>query len=94
MDLQVVIEIPAGSFTKYEIDADTGHVYVDRFQSMPVVHPVNYGSISRTSAGNGDPLDALVFAPEPIFPGAFIRVRPIFLRATAVHRCHHRRAGP
>jgi inorganic pyrophosphatase len=44
-DIQVIIEIPAGSFTKYEIDAKTGLLFVDRFQSMPVVYPANYGSI-------------------------------------------------
>ncbi|MEW6633150.1 MAG: inorganic diphosphatase [Pseudomonadota bacterium] len=76
-DIQVAIEIPAGSFTKYEIDAKTGHVVVDRFQSMPVVYPANYGSIASTKGGDGDPLDALVFTREPIYPGAFIRVRPI-----------------
>ena len=76
-DIQVAIEIPAGSFTKYEIDGKTGHVVVDRFQSMPVVYPTNYGSIASTKGGDGDPLDALVFTREPVYPGAFIRVRPI-----------------
>jgi inorganic pyrophosphatase len=76
-DLQVVIEIPAGSFTKYEIDADTGHVIVDRYQSMPVVYPANYGSIPSSKGGDGDPLDALVITREPVVPGAFIRTRPI-----------------
>ena len=76
-DIQVAIEIPAGSFTKYEIDAKTGHVVVDRFQSMPVVYPANYGSIASTKGGDGDPLDALVFTREPVYPGAFIRARPI-----------------
>lgn len=72
-----VIEIPAGSFTKYEIDADNGHVIVDRYQSMPVVYPANYGSIPSSLGGDGDPLDALVFTREPIVPGAFIKVRAI-----------------
>jgi inorganic pyrophosphatase len=72
-----VIEIPAGSITKYEIDADTGHVIVDRYQSMPVVYPANYGSIPSSLGGDGDPLDALVYSREPIIPGAVIRVRAI-----------------
>lgn len=71
------IEIPAGSITKYEIDADTGHVFVDRYQSMPVVYPANYGSITSSLGGDGDPLDALVYSREPIVPGALIRVRAI-----------------
>lgn len=72
-----VIEIPQESFTKYEIDAKTGSVIVDRFQSMPVAYPGNYGSISQSSGGDGDPLDALVMTREPIAPGAVIRVKAI-----------------
>ncbi|NMA98887.1 MAG: inorganic diphosphatase [Phyllobacteriaceae bacterium] len=72
-----VVEIPQGSFTKYEIDADNGHIIVDRYQSMPVVYPANYGSIPSSLGGDGDPLDALVFTREPIVPGALIKVRAI-----------------
>ena len=71
------IEIPQGSFTKYEIDADTGHIVVDRFQSMPVAYPANYGSITSSLGGDGDPLDALVYTREPVVPGAIIKVRAI-----------------
>jgi len=76
-DVQVVVEIPAGSFTKYELDAKTGLLFVDRFQSMPVVYPANYGSIPSTVGPDGDPLDALVITRQPVYPGALIRVRPI-----------------
>jgi inorganic pyrophosphatase len=76
-DVQVVIEIPAGSFTKYELDAKTGLIFVDRFQSMSVLYPTNYGSIPSTVGPDGDPLDALVITRQPIYPGALIRVRPI-----------------
>ena len=72
-----VIEIPAGSFTKYEIDEEHGYVLVDRYQSMPVVYPANYGSIPSSLAGDGDPLDGLIFTREPIVPGAVIKVRAI-----------------
>jgi inorganic pyrophosphatase len=76
-DIQVIIEIPAGSFTKYEIDAKTGLLFVDRFQSMPVVYPANYGSIPSTVGPDGDPLDALVITRQAVYPGALMRVRPI-----------------
>ncbi|MDO5666785.1 MAG: inorganic diphosphatase [Alcaligenaceae bacterium] len=72
----VAIEIPAGSMTKYEIN-DDGYIFVDRYQSMPVVYPANYGSLPSTLGGDGDPLDALVFSREPIVPGAFIKIRPV-----------------
>ncbi|MDM9625336.1 inorganic diphosphatase [Rhizobium sp. S152] len=76
-EFYTAIEIPQGSFTKYEIDADTGHLVVDRYQSMPVVYPANYGSITSSLGGDGDPLDALVYTREPVVPGAIIKVRPI-----------------
>ena len=75
-EVLLAVEIPAGSSTKYEINEE-GLVYVDRFQSMPVVYPANYGSMPRTLAGDGDPLDALVLTREPLHPGVLIAFRPI-----------------
>ncbi|MFA5631423.1 MAG: inorganic diphosphatase [Porticoccaceae bacterium] len=72
-----VIEIPAGTFTKYELDHDTGFLIADRFQSMPVVYPANYGTLPSTLAGDNDPLDILVYTREPVIPGALIKVKPI-----------------
>lgn len=72
----LAVEVPAGSFTKYEINEE-GLLFVDRFQSMPVAYPANYGSMPRTLAGDGDPLDALVLTREPLHPGVLIRFRPI-----------------
>lgn len=78
-ELNIVVEIPAGSMVKYETDTDTGHIVVDRFIAMPMAYPANYGSITRTKAADGDPLDVLVYTRAPIAPGALIRVRPIGL---------------
>lgn len=72
----LAVEIPAGSNVKYEIGAD-GLVYVDRFVSMPMAYPANYGSMPRTLAGDGDPLDALVLTRTPLQPGTLIRFRPV-----------------
>jgi len=81
-EAMLAVEIPAGSFTKYEINED-GLLFVDRFQSMPVAYPANYGSMPRTLAGDGDPLDALVLTREPLHPGVLIRFRPIgYLKMT------------
>ena len=76
-EVYALVEIPAGSTTKYELDAATGHLLVDRFQSMPVVYPANYGTLPSTLAGDNDPLDVLVYTREPVVPGALILVRPI-----------------
>lgn len=72
----LLVEIPAASFTKYETD-DSGLIHVDRFLSMPMAYPANYGSMPRTLAGDGDPLDALVLTRAPLHPGVLIRFRPI-----------------
>lgn len=76
-EFYAVIEIPTGSITKYEIDKKTGHIVVDRYQSMPVIYPANYGSIPSSTGGDGDPLDVIVYTREPVVPGALIRVRAI-----------------
>ena len=76
-EVMAAIEIPAGSFIKYELDKTSGHVIVDRFQSVPMFYPANYGVISQTLAGDGDNLDVLVYTRVPIQSGALILVRPI-----------------
>lgn len=75
-EVVLAVEIPAGSFTKYETGED-GLLFVDRFLSMPVAYPANYGSMPRTLAGDGDPLDALVLTRQPLHPGVLVRFRPI-----------------
>ena len=76
-DINVVIEIPQGSQVKYEIDKDSGAIFVDRFLFTPMAYPAAYGFIPGTLAADGDPADALVLAPAAIVPGAVIRARPI-----------------
>ena len=75
-EVLLAVEIPAGSSIKYEIN-EHGLLFVDRFQSMPVAYPANYGSMPRTLAGDGDPLDALVLTREPLHPGVLVMFRPI-----------------
>jgi inorganic pyrophosphatase len=76
-EMWMLVEIPLGSAVKYELDKATGAVYVDRFQSMPVMAPANYGSFPRTIAADGDPLDAVMVSRHPVQAGAFVRVRPV-----------------
>lgn len=75
-EVLLAVEIPAGSSVKYEI-GDDGLVFVDRVLSMPVAYPANYGSMPRTLAGDGDPLDALVLTRQPLHPGVLVRFRPV-----------------
>ena len=77
--LTVVVEIPKGSRNKYEMDHETGRVFLDRMLFTSTMYPADYGFIEGTLGGDGDPLDALVFVGEPTFPGCHIRVRPVGL---------------
>lgn len=76
-DINVVIEIPQGSSVKYEVDKDSGAIFVDRFLFTPMAYPTAYGFIPGTLAADGDPTDALVLTPANVVPGAVIRSRPI-----------------
>ena len=76
-DIYVMVEIPQGSAVKYEIDKQSGALFVDRFLFTATAYPSAYGFIPGTLADDGDPLDALVLIPTQVVPGAVIRARPI-----------------
>jgi inorganic pyrophosphatase len=77
--IHVVIEIPRGSRNKYEIDHDTGRVFLDRRLFSATVYPADYGFIPDTLGEDGDPLDALVLLEDPTFPGIWVEARPVGL---------------
>ncbi|MFV8381639.1 inorganic diphosphatase [Corynebacterium hindlerae] len=77
MSIEVTIEIPKGSRNKYEVDHETGKVYLDRYLFTPMAYPADYGFIDHTLGEDGDPLDALVILPEPVFPGVIVNARPL-----------------
>jgi inorganic pyrophosphatase len=77
-DLNVIIEIPMNSEpVKYEVDKDSGAIFVDRLLTTPMRYPCNYGYVPHTLCGDGDPLDVLVMTPMPLIPGCVINCRPI-----------------
>jgi inorganic pyrophosphatase len=76
-EVTAVIEIPAKSRNKYELDKDTGLLKLDRVLYSSVHYPGDYGFIPRTLAEDGDPADILVRINEPTFPGCIIDARPI-----------------
>ena len=81
-DFNVIIEITAHSEpVKYEVDKDSGAIFVDRFMSTSMHYPCNYGYIPHTIAGDGDPVDVLVVSPFPLPPGVVVRCRPIGMLA-------------
>jgi len=74
----VIIEIPMNADPiKYEVDKESGAMFVDRFMSTAMHYPCNYGYVPMTLSDDGDPIDVLVANTRPIIPGAVMNVRPI-----------------
>lgn len=77
-DFNVVIEIPANAAPiKYELDKDTGAMFVDRFMSTAMFYPCNYGYVPQTLSEDGDPVDVLVVTPFPLSLGVVVRCRAL-----------------
>src|SRR5690606_25646191 len=77
-EINVIIEIPqGGNPVKYEIDKESGAMFVDRFLHTSMIYPANYGFVPHTLSGDGDPCDVLVIGQLPVISGAVIRSRPI-----------------
>lgn len=84
--VNVVVEIPAGTTAKYEVDHKTGLMVLEQKNGKPryvqyIGYPGNYGLIPRTIqakelGGDGDPLDAIVLG-DPVARGSVIKARPI-----------------
>ena len=71
--VNAVIEIPAGSNQKWEVEKDSGHlaweVVEDTLRVVPYLpYPANYGMIPQTwlpieEGGDDDPLDVIILGP-------------------------------
>ena len=78
VDVNVIIEVPMGAQpAKYEVDKDSGAIYVDRFLHTAMFYPCNYGFIPHTLSGDGDPTDVLVVTQYPVVPASILRSRPV-----------------
>ncbi len=77
MEFDVIIEIPKGQRNKYQIDHETGRIYLDRYLYTSMVYPTDYGFIDDTLGEDGDPLDAMVLLPESVYPGVLVKSRPV-----------------
>lgn len=77
MSVEVTIEVPKGQRNKYEIDHESGKIYLDRYLFTPMGYPADYGYIDHTLGEDGDPLDALVLLPESVYPGVTVKTRII-----------------
>ena len=77
-DFNVIIEIPMNADPiKYEVDKDSGAIFVDRFMGTAMHYPCNYGYVPKTMSDDGDPVDVLVITPFALIPGVVVRCRPL-----------------
>lgn len=77
-DINVIIEVPVGGEPiKYEMDKDSGALFVDRFLYTSMRYPGNYGFVPHTLSDDGDPIDILVANTRAITPGAVINCRAV-----------------
>lgn len=76
-EVNVFIEIAQGSLVKYELDKDSGVVMADRFHYTAMPYPFSYGFVPGTHGEDGDPVDVLVIASQPVAMGTAIAVRPV-----------------
>ena len=75
--LNSIIEVPKLSRIKYELDKKTSLIKFDRVLYSPMHYPANYGFIPQTLWDDGDPLDILILAYEPMYPATLVKSRPI-----------------
>ena len=74
--VNIVVEVPVESRNKYEWEPEMGVIVRDRVLPGNVRFPADYGFIPSTiSAADGEPVDAVVFAFDPVFPGCVVQGR-------------------
>jgi inorganic pyrophosphatase len=72
---QVIIETPANSRNKYKFNQETGRMRLSKVLPEGMMFPYDFGFIPGTKGEDGDPLDVLVLADEPMFPGCEVECR-------------------
>lgn len=78
--IKAVVEIPQGSYYKYEVDKQDGTLTLDRVLVQP--YPYNYGFIPNTLCGDGDPLDVFIISDQAIHP-----LTKVHIELVGVLRC-------
>ena len=77
-EVNMIVENPLGGVpVKYELDKESGAMFVDRFLHTAMFYPGNYGFIPHTLSGDGDPVDVLALGRNPVMPGCVMPVRPV-----------------
>lgn len=80
--VNVIVEIPMDSKTKYEYHDDVKTITVDRFLYTAFAYPFNYGFIPQTWSEDEDALDIVVLSSQPVSTGTLIPCRVVGMLAT------------
>lgn len=75
--LNVIIETPKGSRNKFNYDPKEGLFKLSKTLPKGMDFPYDFGFVPSTSGEDGDPLDVLVVADDPAFPGCKVCCRLI-----------------
>ena len=75
--VRVVVEANAGSRNKLKYLPDIGAFELHHVLPLGTSFPYDFGFLPSTLGEDGDPLDAVVFADEPVPPGTIVACRLI-----------------
>jgi inorganic pyrophosphatase len=81
-EVNVIVEIPLGCHDKLEFDKEKEVFFVDRALHTDMTYPGNYGFIPHTLGGDEDPVDCLLVAEYPLYPGVVVKARPVAVLMT------------
>jgi inorganic pyrophosphatase len=74
-EVHVVIDTPRGSRNKVKWDEKYGVFKLSHVLTAGAVFPFDFGFVPGTHAPDGDALDVLVLAEEPVFAGCLVPAR-------------------
>lgn len=74
-----VIEVASGSRQKYKFDPKLGVFLLHKALPLGLSFPYDFGFIPGTDAADGDPLDVIVFADQPLEVGSVVPCRLVGL---------------
>ena len=75
--LVVVIETPRSDSGKYVFNAKENCYKLKKILALGMHFPYDFGMIKNTEAGDGDPIDAMVFTECRTYPGVQLTCRTI-----------------
>lgn len=73
--VRVVVEVPRGSGVKLKYDDRLGLFTWSRALSLGIRYPYDFGFFPQTLAGDGDAVDAVIYAEEGSYPGVVVPAR-------------------